>query len=453
MALKATSVAVDALYNMPGVHEDDFTPQLEEAIDVATRQPHPQCFLIGLDIAQRSIKAADYFMKHKLCLATYNIDPLATYPEVIQTFIQEFRRQPVVAGPFLRYSEITIARMRDIIQYPQSELTAGDLTQGNGTIKVIIEAMTVLHNENLGVHTKEKSANNRLVSHFRKLSYEALSTSAELGHKISQLGLDLHAILQHFLITETAEANLTNEAARLNNKRKPKNRPSPASTNNNKKRKSAPAEICPNLVNPSTSKQANELDSIQQQSYVEPLSVHATTHQTYPISIQTNALEDNQQQPIIVPFGRHTATVQPYPKSDPAAFKLILNGLGGPSDVTSKVNPNIKLNSQNGAPFLQPVKKTSRTDLNQAVSHVDIDDVNRARTNTICNETIAHHESPGTDLNQAVSCVEIDNRLRTSTICNETIDRRESSRQNTNFNDTILIVSDDEDNALIDCLS
>ena len=154
-----------------------------------------------------------------------------------------------------------------------------------------------------------------------------------------------------------------------------------------------------------------------------------------------------------MPFGRHTATVQPYPKSDPAAFKLTLNGLGGPSDVTSKVNPNIKLNSQNGAPFLQPVKKTSRTDLNQAVSHVDIDDVNRPRTNTICNETIARHESRGTDLNQAVSGVEIDNRLRTSTICNETIDRRESSRQNTNFNDTILIVSDDEDNALIDCLS
>jgi hypothetical protein len=222
MVIKSLTVAIECLYNIQGAGDVNITPELETNIrEFFNNGINPQWFAISLGTVECAENMLEYSGKHKLIMASYVFDPVDRFGAVMRKMIEDHQRAPVVGGAFLRFTDQQVRLMREIYMFPQTELTAQDLINGNGSVKGGIEAMTILHNENLGVHRKTKSANNKYVSSFRKLSHEVVSSNALVGERIANLGLNLTEVLNHLATTERAEANLSNDVGRLtSNKRK-----------------------------------------------------------------------------------------------------------------------------------------------------------------------------------------------------------------------------------------
>jgi hypothetical protein len=227
--LKALHMGVEILAKLPIALTQQLTPGLVHFCNRFAENPPPNMFVIDLEITDYARNLTNVMLKHKLVLASYIIDPLATPEEIFNHIIQERRKVPVIAGVFLKFNKEIVNFMRKIMLHQSSEVLAKDITNGNAHVDGVISAMEALQEHGFGKVNREKNKlNHKVVAKFERIGYQELATSTVLTAKVQDLGLGLNQVLELFLITQQREANHEVDLKRKKNKRKRNNQPDDA---------------------------------------------------------------------------------------------------------------------------------------------------------------------------------------------------------------------------------
>ena len=197
MALKAFEVAVEKLYGLECAKSDNPNETLEKYCRAISSRPDPSLFLIDTDQLARAVNLTEYFNKHKVILAGYDIDPDMSFEGFVKTMIDQKKNRVRPTGVFSKYNTEQIKIMHKIMLTGRMKVYPLECASHNITIIQVVDCMEILASLNLGRVTPEVALNNKTVRTFWKVAPKTIRDSRVLSDIIQNLGMSLISILAH----------------------------------------------------------------------------------------------------------------------------------------------------------------------------------------------------------------------------------------------------------------
>jgi hypothetical protein len=208
LVLQAIHVACDALVNVAGSNDIEYTRQMEMECRVIISHNSHSYFTIDVGIVKQAIELTDYFNKNKLLLSSYILDPMDSLDDIIEQYFQQHNSKPVIAGPFLNCDQHFLRLLQKIMNLEQNVMAPLDVNKGNlPKVPVIVSAFDFLVKHGMGTTKCIVAKNRTVVTYFTKISSQTIRESPELGEVVQNMGLVLADLIKLLFNTETAETS------------------------------------------------------------------------------------------------------------------------------------------------------------------------------------------------------------------------------------------------------
>lgn len=193
MILKALDSAVEFIWNMGWERADEtFTSSFIDKCEMAVRDPPDAMFVIDEVIIKRAINLEHYFMKHKMLLSSYDINPCMPINDTIRAMISEHSKTTEVCGVFTNYTTEEIIIMRRILLHDKPKFSPDCLATATTPSKIILNVMTSLQVHGLGSLNYQKRLQfDEFEPIFTKITYRDLLVSNNHRQHIKDLGLNI----------------------------------------------------------------------------------------------------------------------------------------------------------------------------------------------------------------------------------------------------------------------
>ncbi len=149
-------------------------------------------FILDEIIIKRAINLEHYFMKHKMLLSSYDINPCMPINDTIRAIISEHSKTTEVFGVFTNYTTEESVIMRRILLHDKPKFSPDCLATPRTPSKIILNVMTWLQVHGLGsLKYQKKLQFDEFEPIFTKITYRDLLVSKNHKQHIKDLGFNI----------------------------------------------------------------------------------------------------------------------------------------------------------------------------------------------------------------------------------------------------------------------
>jgi hypothetical protein len=199
MTIQALETACFLIKDVNGIISNNLNSNLENSFTDIIKVINSDAFVINKFVLQRAINMSDYFMKSKLIMSRYHVNPVASIESILNDLFQENDTVLEVTGRFIRETSRNITIIKRILFYEVFEASITDIANGNYKKQEMEYCLTIIQNAGLGETFPIKSGNSRWVEHFRIIDIDQFRSSAEYGSFIQDLGINIKKFEKHLI--------------------------------------------------------------------------------------------------------------------------------------------------------------------------------------------------------------------------------------------------------------